>query len=328
MSDETDLIVSTPGGRLRGARLGSVDTWRGIPFAAPPTGPLRFRAPQPTADWDGVRDATAFGPAPIQRVGLGAVAGQISEDALTVNVTRRAQTAPGLKPVLVFLYGGSNIGGTSSYPLFGGLPLLAAEDIVYVTGNYRVGPFGFIDFSQYSTPAHPIDGNLGLRDQLAILQWVKRNIAAFGGDPDNVTLAGQSAGALGVTTLMATPAAAGLFHAAIAQSSPVASITGHERADARARAVAEALGADEDSAAQALRDVDPFRLLDAADQALAAEQVERPGVLSYASTIDGDLLPEHPLDVLSTGRGHSVPLLIVTTDNEGTLFARLTKTRD
>lgn len=326
MSGETDLIVSAPSGRLRGARLGAVDTWRGIPFAAPPTGPLRFRAPQPAATWDGVRDATVFGPAPIQRVGLGAVEGQTSEDALTVNVTRRAQTAPGLKPVLVFLYGGSNIGGTSSYPLFGGLPLLATEDIVYVTGNYRVGPFGFIDFSRYSTPTHPIDGNLGLRDQLAVLQWVKRNIAAFGGDPDNVTLAGQSAGALGVTTLMATPAAAGLFHAAIAQSSPVASVTGRERADARAQAVVEALGADENSPAQALRDVDPFRLLDAADQALAAEQIKRPGILSYASTIDGDLLPEHPLDVLSTGRGHPVPLLIGTTDNEGTLFARLTKT--
>ncbi len=315
------LTVRVDGGEIRGVREGAVDTWRGVPFAAPAVGPLRFRAPQPVDAWEGVRDASAFGDAPIQRIGLGASEGHISEDALTVNVTRRATSTSAAKPVLVFLYGGANIGGTSSYPMFQGLPFLEAEDIVYVTGNYRVGPFGFIDFSRYSTPEHPIEGNLGLRDQLAILEWVQRNISAFGGDPDNVTLAGQSAGALGVTTLMAVPRAAGLFHAAIAQSSPLASVVGRSRGDERAERVIAALGAT-GSPAEALAEVDPFRLLAAAEEGLASEQEEFPGILSYASVVDGDLLPENPLDVLAEGRAHPVPLLIGTTENEGTLFAR------
>ncbi|WP_133754485.1 carboxylesterase family protein [Naumannella halotolerans] len=258
----------------------------------------------------------------MQRVGLGASEGHISEDALTINVSRRHTTAPGPRPVLVFLYGGANIGGTSSYPMFEGLPFLEADDMVYVTGNYRVGPFGFVDFSRYSSPEHPIDGNLGLRDQLAILEWVNRNITAFGGDPGNVTLAGQSAGALGVSTLMTVPRAAGLFHAAIAQSSPVASVVDRARGDDRARRVVEALGASDRTPAEALAEADSPRLLAAADTGLASEQDEFPGILSYASVVDGELLPEHPLDVLAEGRAHPVPLLIGTTDNEGTLFAR------
>lgn len=321
MSEQT-LTRPVDGGLVRGVRLGEIETWRGIPFAAPVSGALRLRGPQSVRPWEGVRQAASFGASPIQHVGMGAVSGHMSEDALTVNVTRRAEGSPGPKPVLVFLYGGANAGGTSAYPLFGGLPFLATEDVVYVTGNYRVGPFGFIDFSSYATSQTPIDSNLGLRDQLAILTWVQRNIAAFGGDPGNVTLAGQSAGALGVTTLMAVPQAAGLFHAAISQSSPAASVTGPERARRRAERIVNELGATSSAAAHALATVPPEQLLDAADRAVASERTRTPGILSYSSTVDGDLLPEHPLDVLADGRAHPVPLLIGTTDNEGTLFAR------
>lgn len=194
LTDE-GLTVAIADGHVRGMQIEDAVTWRGIPFGAPISGPRRWLGPQTVQPWEGVRDATRFGAAPIQH--LPSDAGReehVGEHCLTVNVTRRAATREGLKPVLVFLYGGSNANGRSSYSLFGGLPLVEAEDIIFVTGNYRVGPFGFTDFSRYATPEHPIEGNLALRDQLGILRWVQENIEAFGGDPNDVTLAGQSAG--------------------------------------------------------------------------------------------------------------------------------------
>lgn len=327
---DPDLIVEVASGRLRGVRLsppervpGGVLAWRGIPYAAPVHGELRWLGPQPQLPWEGVRDATRFGPACVQPPGRGIAEEEQSWDCLTLNVARRAVTRAEPKPVIVFLHGGSNSGGSSSYPLYGGMPFLASADVVYVTGNYRLGPFGFLDFTEYSTPERPIERNLGLRDQLAILEWVNGNIAAFGGDPARVTLAGQSAGALGVVSLMAMPRAAGLFQAAVAQSPPLASVSAPDLARERARWVADALvGAaqdDDDDAptpgdpeavgvgdsesaagdseppvagdlrgiAALLFSVDPRQLLDLAGSALAREQEVRPGALAYSSVVDG-----------------------------------------
>lgn len=321
LTDE-GLTVAIADGHVRGMQIEDAVTWRGIPFGAPISGPRRWLGPQTVQPWEGVRDATRFGAAPIQH--LPSDAGReehVGEHCLTVNVTRRAATREGLKPVLVFLYGGSNANGRSSYSLFGGLPLVEAEDIIFVTGNYRVGPFGFTDFSRYATPEHPIEGNLALRDQLGILRWVQENIEAFGGDPNDVTLAGQSAGALAVTTLMTVPAAKGLFHKAISMSSPVACLTSRERNDDRARRVVAQLGLDPVDPAPGLFSRPLLEIYDAAQAALASEQEHTPGMLSYASVVDGDLVPEFPLTVLAEGRAHPVPLLIGTVLNEGTLFS-------
>lgn len=354
---DLDLIVETASGRLRGVRLsppervpGGVLAWRGIPYAAPVHGERRWLGPQPVQPWEGERDATRFGPACVQPPGRGIAEEDQSWDCLTLNVARRAAASDAARPVIVFLHGGSNSGGSSSYPLYGGMPFLASADVVYVTGNYRLGPFGFVDFTEYSRPERPIERNLGLRDQLAILEWVRDNIASFGGDPARVTLAGQSAGALGVVSLMALPRATGLFHAAVAQSAPLASVASAARARERARWVAAALvdvlvdasvdaSVDDDDApppggpsdvASLLFSVEPRRLLNLADAALAREQEVRPGALAYTSVVEGvgaadAVLPERPLEVLAQGRGLPVPLLIGTTDNEGLVFAKVSK---
>lgn len=344
---DRDLLAETESGWLRGVRLsppervpGGVLAWRGIPFAAPVEDERRWLGPQPPIAWEGVRDASRFGPACVQPPGRGIAEEDQSWDCLTLNVARRAESSAEPKPVVVFLHGGSNSGGSASYPLYGGMPFLASADVVYVTGNYRLGPFGFLDFTELTTPERPIERNLGLRDQLAILQWVQRNIAAFGGDPGRVTLAGQSAGALGVVSLLAMPQASGLFQAAVAQSPPAACVSTPERARRRARWVLEALGwshgsgeIDDDAraaAAELLFTVEARALLETADAALAQEQAETPGVLSYSSVLDSAdgadaVVPERPLDVLSQGRGHPVPLLIGTTDNEGLVFTKVEK---
>lgn len=315
-----ELLAETESGLVRGRAEEGVALWRGIPFAEPAIGDLRWRAPQPHRRWQGVRDALEYGADPVQHIGKPNDAQHMSEDALTLNISRRLDSG-GNAPVLIYFYGGSNAGGTSASTMFAGRPFLAAEDIVYVTANYRLGPLGFGHFDHYSNESHTLESNLGLRDQLAVLEWVQRNIAAFGGDPGRVTIAGQSAGALAVTTLLTVPRARGLFHAAIAQSSPVASIAGPERARWRAEQIVAELGADARTAAHALASAPIAAIVEAARRALAPEQEATPGILSYSSMVDGDLLPERPLDVLREGRGHPVPLLIGTTLNEGTLFA-------
>lgn len=322
---DDELVVRVDGGLVRGTQRSTpsleVLTWRGVPFAAPPTGERRWLGPQPIESWDGVRDASEFGYSPIQKPSSDAPLETISEDCLTVNVTRRRLTGDGLKPVLVFLYGGSNANGQSAYSLFEGLPLVETEDIVFVTGNYRLGPFGFTDFSSLSTPERVIEGNLGLRDQLGILRWVHENIEAFGGDPNRVTLSGHSAGALGVTTLMTVPAARGLFQAAIAQSSPVASVCERERNEHRVDCVLAAMGTTRENGADMLFSADPIELLVTGSDALHHEQELTPGMLAFQPVVDGDFLPEAPLDALAGGRAHPVPLLIGTVLNEGTFFA-------
>ena len=209
-------------GPVRGAVNSGLRTWRGIPYAAPPVGELRLRLPQPVRPWTEVFDATAYGPVPPQPRGRGFLgAGRrtpMDEDCLTVNVTAPlAPAAP--RPVLVYLYGGGFTTGAASAEAYDATRLVERGDVVYVCMNYRLGALGFMDFRRYSTPQRPFDANCGLADQVAALRWVQRNIARFGGDPGNVTIFGQSAGAMSVTALMCAPSAKGLFHRAIALSS-------------------------------------------------------------------------------------------------------------
>jgi len=218
-------VVRVDGGEVQGVVDDGVASFKGIPFAAPPVGDLRWRPPQPLAPWTGVRQAAEFGADCMQgRFGPppapGAPAVRMpSEDCLYLNVWRPASAAPGAKlPVMVWIYGGGFTGGSSSSPNTSGSQF-AKQGVILVAANYRVGRFGFFAFPALSRERpDEIKGNYAYMDQIAALQWVKRNIAAFGGDPNNVTIFGFSAGGVSVHSLLASPMARGLFHKAIAES--------------------------------------------------------------------------------------------------------------
>lgn len=215
--------VEIESGLLRGlpGRDESVTVFRGVPYAAPPIGDLRWRTPQSPTPWSGVRDAVHFGPmcpqSP-QNAGAAGIALPLSEDCLYLNVWTPARATSEPLPVLVWIYGGGFRAGTGANPRFDG-EYLARKGLVVVTFNYRLGVFGFLATPELSEESgHHASGNYGLLDDIAVLEWVQRNIAAFGGDPGRVTIAGQSAGAGSVNFLAMSPLARGLFHRAIAQS--------------------------------------------------------------------------------------------------------------
>ena len=206
--------VQTEYGLVQGVAEKDVTVYRGIAFAAPPLGDLRWRAPQPAAIWEGVRAADKFAPDPYQGDGKG----NVSEDCLYVNVWTTAKSPKDRVPVLVWIYGGGFSFGSTSTPVHNG-EHLARKGVVLVSLNYRVGPLGFLAHPQLSAESpHHVSGNYGLQDMIAGLQWVKKNIAAFGGDPDKVTIFGESAGGIAVSQLCASPLAQGLFRGAISQS--------------------------------------------------------------------------------------------------------------
>lgn len=207
--------VKVEEGMVQGTVEDGLTVYKGIPFAAPPVGDLRWKAPQPAAKWEGVKQATKFAPAPMQ--GGNPPSGK-SEDCLYLNVWTPAKSAKEKIPVMVYIYGGGFSGGYTSDPWISG-EKLAKKGVVLVTVAYRVNQFGFLANSELSTenPNH-VSGNYGILDQIAGLQWIQKNIAAFGGDPNKVTIFGESAGAISVSMLCASPLAKGLFQGAISQS--------------------------------------------------------------------------------------------------------------
>jgi para-nitrobenzyl esterase len=317
-----DRVVRTTAGRVRGAREGGLTVWRGVPYAAPPVGRRRFRAPVPPEPWPGVRDATRNGPLPPQPrtstlLGAG-LRTPMSEDCLTLTVARRTG-GDRPKPVIVFVYGGAfGIGGATA-SAYRGETIAAAGDVVFVGFNYRLGALGWLDLSAYGTAEDPIETNVGLRDQLAALEWVRDNIAAFGGDPDDVTLVGESAGGTSVLTLLAMQAATGLFARVIAESATVSAVHGR----ARSREWAAELVADLPGGADALRTVDPQVLVSATNRLDLAVSDRLPAARVLSPVIGDDLLPDYPVDVLRRGEGLPVPLVIGTNADEGTLFQRM-----
>lgn len=319
------IDITTTDGVVRGRRGRRVSRWRAIPYAAPPVGELRFRAPQPVRPWSGVHDATEFRAAAIQprfgtRIGPRQIQ-QMSEDALTLNIVAPASPSSPPRPVMVFIHGGGYIFGTSALTLYSGSRLALRGDVIVVSLNYRLGAFGYVDFGEFGTEAHPFDSNLGLRDQIAALQWVQRNIAAFGGDPDNVTVFGESAGAHAVLSLLATPASVGLFHRAIAQSAPADWGVTREEARMFARLCVSFLSSP-DNAHKALVDSDSHAIRRAYQRALRKMAQDYPGFFPTAPVVDGELLPQLPFDAILDGNAHRVPLIIGTCRNEGALFAR------
>jgi para-nitrobenzyl esterase len=322
--------VHVTGGRIAGhAGAGALRVFLGIPFAAPPLGIRRWLAPEPVEPWDGVRDATRFAPRPVQPVvapsgALPSLQAKLffppsrylqSEDCLYLNVWTTAQ--PGdLRPVMVWIYGGGFRAGDTANPLYNGEEL-ARAGVVVVSIAYRVWKFGFLAHPELSAKSpHGASGNYGLLDQIAALQWVRENIARFGGDPENVTIFGQSAGASSVCYLTVSPLAKGLFARAIAQSGGALFDDAVARSSAKPLGEAEREGADW-LARRGARSIAHLRALPA-EKLLEDVRVE--GFRSSWPIIDGHVLTERPADILARGAHNDVPLLTGSNADEGTAF--------
>jgi len=328
------LQVRVTGGLVRGSRpAAGVQTWRGIPYAAPPVGPLRFRAPRPVLPWTGVRDATRFGPVAPQDRGSQfkgvSRRTRMGEDCLTLNVQRPADRVDETNlPVMVYFHGGGYASGSSRDFTERSQTIVRSGRTVYVALNYRLGALGYLDFSRFSTRTRTFESNLGLRDQVAALEWVRDNIRSFGGDPDNVTVIGESAGGNAVVTLLATPAARGLFARAIAQSPPsnaayspaLAGRWAAEFIEVLRQGRAPELAGGRRPAAELLDTVSWPALVRAALVLQQRTPDVDPGTFCMAPVVDGSFLPERPLDAFRQGHAHPVPLIIGTNDREGSMF--------
>lgn len=301
-----DPVVDAPDGAVRGVQERDMRVFRGIPYAQPPVGERRWRAPAALPRWDGTRDATKFGAACMQPKPRGPSIyawdlPAMSEDCLSLNVWA-PQNAKGA-PVFVWIHGGALSSGSGADPLYDG-SALARRGMIVVTINYRLGMFGWFAHPALSAEASDhVSGNYGLLDQVAALEWVKRNIGAFGGDAGNVTIAGESAGALSVMYLMAAPPARGLFHKAIAESGYMVSapalreaINGMVPAEAQGVDLAAKLGA---------ADLAALRALPAAD---IAEKAPATGYFPFPN-VDGKVVPRQLVDTFDKGEQAPVPML-------------------
>ena len=317
-------------GRLRGAERDGVQQFRGIPYAQPPVGERRFLPPGPAPAWEGERDATRSGANSVQVPdGLMAMLGgnslETSEDCLFLDVF-----TPGCddarRPVMVWIHGGGFLTGSGSIPWYDGSALATRGDVVVVTINYRLAALGFLWLGDLD-PAYRSSGVNGLLDQVAALEWVSGNIAAFGGDPDNVTIFGESAGGMSVSTLLAMPRAHGLFHRAIAQSGAAHNTFTPSTAAAVTARVMEGLGVDD---LAGLLAASPEAIADVGAKVEAGLMEDPSGLggpsgialaMAFQPVVDGSFLPEQPLLAIRAGRGAEVPLLTGTNLDEWNLFA-------
>ena len=315
-------VVETGLGTLEGERVGGDDgvlVFRGVPYAEPPVGDARWRAPAAKASWEGTRSAATFGPACWQRLTPESsiyTRGDLdrNEDCLYLNVWTAAEQATEARPVMVWFHGGGHTGGWGSAQIFDGASL-ANKGVVLVTINYRLGPFGFLAHPALTAESpHAASGNYGLLDKVAALEWVRDNIAAFGGDPGNVTIFGQSAGSWSVCYLMASPLASGLFHKAIGHSGgcfrggrpdlPAA----HEAG--LAAAVDLGVEGDGAEALTALRALDAEAVLDSG--------------LGSGAIVDGWFMPQPARAIFEAGEHNEVPVIVGALANEGTtLYANM-----
>ena len=300
--------AATESGAISGVSESGLSIYKGVPFAAPPLGDLRWRPPTPVAPWTGTRKADAFAPACMQTgVSMpGETPPAVSEDCLYLNIWTPAKSAHEHLPVIVWIYGGGYTNGSASMPLYWG-DRLAHKGVIVVTIAYRLGPLGFLAHPELTRESpHHSSGNYGLMDQIAALQWIQRNIAAFGGDPKNVTIAGQSSGAMSVSVLMASPLAKGLFQRAIGESgglfeplqlAPKYLLANAER-DGEKYAVS--LGA---------KSLQELRRLPAAQLTGNGGGIVHPVIEPY-------VLPASPYEAFTSGQQNDVPLLIGSNADE------------
>jgi para-nitrobenzyl esterase len=309
------LVIRTTAGPVSSTEISDgIVAFKGIPYAAPPIGRLRWRPPQPPAPWSGNRDASHFGDDCMQTPYVIPTGQKASEDCLTISLWTTPNYRKTHRPVMVFFYGGAFVGGSSAYPLYDGAKL-AREGVVVVGFNYRVGIFGFLAHPQLSaeSPQHA-SGNYALLDQIAALQWVKANIAAFGGDPGRITVFGESAGAVSIAVLMTSPLANGLFEQAILQSPtlpPLASLAAAEKAGS-------AMGPQ----VAALRQLSAAELLTHNDSFFPRSNEGTVRLTDFpAPIVDGYLLPEQPRAVFAKGRSNAVPMIVGVNADEGRMFS-------
>jgi para-nitrobenzyl esterase len=323
----SNLIVETRYGKVQGYEQGSVSVWKGIPFAQAPSGQRRFRAPLPPEPWAGVRDATTFSPmAPqVPEMGasmVGAMGSEravdlrpMSEDCLYLNIW-----SPGAdqqkRPVMVYIHGGAFTLGSASDPWYDGTSFAARHNIVVVSLNYRLGILGFVYLKDLAGADAGYTGNCGLLDQIAALHWVRENVSAFGGDPEQVTVMGESAGAMSIAALLGMPAAQGTFQRAILQSGAAGNLTKRPQATEIAQALLAKLGL-KPSQLSALTEV-PLDTLLKVQPELGREFGD---VRAFSPMIDGQTLPQHPLAMIAKGSAANVAILAGTNRDEWRLFA-------
>lgn len=317
--------VETKYGRIRGLESSGIHTFRGVPYAAPIAGVRRFLPPSPPEPWTTVRDCTQYSEA-VPQISLpmftfiNVAAGRLGEDCLSVNVW-----TPGLdavrRPVLVWIHGGGFLVGAGSTPIYNGRALASAGDAVVVTINYRLGAFGYAHLGTIFGEGFEECTNLGVRDQIAALEWVRDHIDRFGGDPENVTVFGQSAGAMSTAALLAAPRARRLFHRAICMSGAGGQVIERDLAEGVAREFVSRLGGPPPSH-RSLAQIPMDALLTAqSDTMNAVANLYR--IMVFLPFVDGDVITEQPLEAVARGATRAIPILTGTTLEEWKLFRML-----
>ncbi|MBP7705598.1 MAG: carboxylesterase/lipase family protein [Caulobacter sp.] len=304
-------VVRTTHGRVRGARANGILSFKGVRYGAD-TAPLRFRPPRPPRPWTDVRDALAYGPGCPQR---GKEEVRTSEDCLFLNVWTPGADK-GKRPVMVYIHGGAYSTGSGSSPLYDGTRMARRGDVVVVTLNHRLGPLGYLSLGRLGDPRFADSGNAGQLDLVLALEWVRDNIAAFGGDPKRVMVFGQSGGGAKIATLMAMPAARGLFHRAATMSGQQVTASGPLNAERRARTFLEALKLPDDRLAE-LTTLPVARLIEACG---AKDPILPSGGLYFGPVLDDRSLVRHPFWPDAPPQSAKIPMMIGNTHDETRAF--------
>lgn len=321
------VLIHTPNGTVEGSLENKIQTFLGIPYATPPVGKLRWKAPQPIKPWEGILKTTEYAPLCSQKGVLsGSFMGQ--EDCLYINVWAPEKKSNEALPVVIFLHGGGfAMGGTYQAGignnLYDGQFFAKNQQVVFVSPSYRIGAMGYLAHPSLAKEnSHNISGNYGLMDMIAALKWVQKNISSFGGNPKKVFLFGQSAGAISVCALLASPQAKGLFHSAGMESGFCEYPTASDRL-ARGIKFAKKFDCDENDSAECMRKIPAEEIVEMSDMFIPSEGIPAPKdyfQVPWVPHVDGKIIPDQPLKLFEKGEFNSVPLLLGSTTGETVMF--------